>query len=102
MTEDPRYWAGYYGGGPSEQRLLRHFSLSDRIRYYWARPQVVDAVGRLMQRLQGRKIPPALAHQYLPGFDLEAGAQLTADQAIVATIDRVLGDYSFACEARAV
>jgi D-tagatose-1,6-bisphosphate aldolase subunit GatZ/KbaZ len=102
LTEDPRYWAEYYGGGPSEQRLLRHFSLSDRIRYYWARPQVVDAVARLMQRLQGRKIPPALAHQYLPGFDLEAGAQLTADEAIVATIDRVLGDYSLACEARAV
>ena len=102
MTDDPRYWAGYYGGGPSEQRLLRHFSLSDRIRYYWARPEVVDAVARLMQRLQGRKIPPALAHQYLPGFDLEAGALLTADEAIVATIDRVLGDYAFACEARAV
>ena len=101
MTEDPRYWAGYYGGGPSEQKLLRHFSLSDRIRYYWARPPVVDAVDRLMRRLHGREIPPALAHQYLPGFDLEAGAPPTAHDAIVAAVDRVLGDYARACAARA-
>ena len=51
MTENPRYWAGYYGGGPTEQRLLRHFSLSDRIRYYWAKPQAVHAVDRLLERL---------------------------------------------------
>jgi D-tagatose 6-phosphate 4-epimerase len=101
MTQDPRYWAEYYGGGPSELRLLRHFSLSDRIRYYWARPHVADAVAKLMQRLQGRQIPPALAHQYLPGYDLETGAPVTAHEAIIATIDRVLGDYSLACEARA-
>ncbi len=53
MTENPRHWAGYYGGGPTEQRLLRHFSLSDRIRYYWAKPQAVQAVDRLLEQLGG-------------------------------------------------
>jgi tagatose-1,6-bisphosphate aldolase non-catalytic subunit AgaZ/GatZ len=54
-----------------------------------------------MRRLHGREIPPALAHQYLPGFDLEAGAPPTAHDAIVAAVDRVLGDYARACAARA-
>jgi len=97
MTENPRHWAGYYGGGPTEQRLLRHFSLSDRIRYYWAKPQAVQAVDRLLERLGGLRIPPPLAHQFLPGFDLDTDVPLTARDSICAAVVRVLGDYSAAC-----
>ena len=101
MTEDPRYWEGYYGGGPKQERVLRHFSLSDRIRYYWAKPEAVHAVDRLLERLGDRRIPPPLAHQYLPGFDLDADRPLTARGAIHAAVDRVLADYSAACEGSA-
>jgi D-tagatose-1,6-bisphosphate aldolase subunit GatZ/KbaZ len=97
MTGDPRSWAAYYGGGPAEQRLLRHFSLSDRIRYYWTEPQAVLAVDRLLERLQGLSIPPPLAHQYLPGFDLNEDAPVTAPSAIRAAVTRVLADYGAAC-----
>ena len=102
MMEDPRHWAGYYRGDPAQQRALRHFSLSDRIRYYWARPEVARAVDGLLERLEGRKIPPALAHQYLPGFDLGRDPPLAARDAILAAVDRVLDDSSLACEARTV
>jgi D-tagatose-1,6-bisphosphate aldolase subunit GatZ/KbaZ len=97
MTQNPHYWAGYYRGGPTEQRLLRHFSLSDRIRYYWALPQAVQAVDRLLDRLRGLRIAAPLAHQYLPGFDLDTDAPLTARDLICAGVVRLLGDYSAAC-----
>ena len=35
MREDPADWQKYYHGDRREQRLLRAYSLSDRIRYYW-------------------------------------------------------------------
>jgi D-tagatose 6-phosphate 4-epimerase len=97
MTENPRHWAGYYGRGPTEQRLLRHFGLSDRIRYYWPTPQAVQAVDRLLERLGELRIPPPLVHQYLPGFDLNMDAPLTARDSICAAVGRVLRDYSAAC-----
>jgi tagatose-1,6-bisphosphate aldolase non-catalytic subunit AgaZ/GatZ len=48
-----------------EQRLQRHFSYSDRIRYYWPDPRAVAAVDRLMDRLGERDIPQTLISQYL-------------------------------------
>ncbi|TIV08051.1 MAG: tagatose-bisphosphate aldolase, partial [Mesorhizobium sp.] len=35
MLASPGNWQKYYWGTPDEQRLQRHFSFSDRIRYYW-------------------------------------------------------------------
>jgi D-tagatose-1,6-bisphosphate aldolase subunit GatZ/KbaZ len=66
MLEEPAYWRSHYSGTPEEQRLQRHFSYSDRIRYYWPHPQAVAAVERLMMRLSGRDIPETLVSQYLP------------------------------------
>jgi len=33
MIANPGYWQPYYRGEPDRQRVLRHFSYSDRIRY---------------------------------------------------------------------
>jgi D-tagatose-1,6-bisphosphate aldolase subunit GatZ/KbaZ len=46
MQEEPGYWEGYYQGEPAAQRLLRRYSYSDRIRYYWSYPDVEDAQRR--------------------------------------------------------
>ncbi len=43
MLASPGYWQPYYRGDPDRQRMLRHFSYSDRIRYYWARPGARDS-----------------------------------------------------------
>jgi D-tagatose-1,6-bisphosphate aldolase subunit GatZ/KbaZ len=66
MQEEPGHWEGYYPGGPRDQRLLRRYSYSDRIRYYWAYPDVEDARKRLFSNLGVRGIPQTLLSQYLP------------------------------------
>lgn len=66
MLDNDRNWAGYYHGGPEQQRYARAFSYSDRARYYLPDPAVSTAIGRLMDNLNGIKIPPALLSQYLP------------------------------------
>jgi D-tagatose-1,6-bisphosphate aldolase subunit GatZ/KbaZ len=65
MLAEPRHWASHYPGTHAEQRLQRHFSYSDRIRYYWPDARAAAAVDALMQRLAGRTISEPLISQYL-------------------------------------
>jgi D-tagatose-1,6-bisphosphate aldolase subunit GatZ/KbaZ len=66
MLADPRYWQSYYRGGPNHQRMLRHFSYSDRIRYYWASSAAQGSVQRLLDRLSEDDIPESIISQFLP------------------------------------
>lgn len=66
MLAEPGHWQRHYDGDAAEQRLLRHYSLSDRIRYYWAHPQAQAAVDRLLAALAGRVVPLPLFWQHLP------------------------------------
>lgn len=66
MLEEPSQWEKYYPGDQQTQRLLRRYSYSDRIRYYWSDPEVKDAQQRLLSNLEGRDIPPPLLSQNLP------------------------------------
>jgi D-tagatose-1,6-bisphosphate aldolase subunit GatZ/KbaZ len=68
MLREPADWQKYYHGGPDELHMQRHFSYSDRIRYYWPRPAAKAAIDRLMSRLEGLAIPETLVSQYLPAF----------------------------------
>ena len=65
LLAEPKNWEKYYHGDAEELRLQRHFSYSDRIRYYWPHPQAVAAVDALLKRLEGRKIPETLISQYM-------------------------------------
>jgi D-tagatose-1,6-bisphosphate aldolase subunit GatZ/KbaZ len=65
MQEEPEYWEGFYPGGPAAKRLLRRYSYSDRIRYYWSYPDVEDAQRRLFSNLAGHEIPLPLLTNYL-------------------------------------
>lgn len=65
MVEEEGYWANYYSGDKLEQKLQRHFSYSDRIRYYWAHPKAQNAVTELMLRLENQIISETLISQYL-------------------------------------
>ncbi len=64
MLAEPQHWAGHYGGTGAEQHLQRHFSYSDRIRYYWPDARASAAVDRLLTRLPDA-IPKTLISQYL-------------------------------------
>lgn len=66
MLANPTDWANYYHGSSHEQRLLRRFSYSDRIRYYWSDPKVNTAQELLLANLSTVAIPLPLLDQYLP------------------------------------
>lgn len=55
MLEDPRHWQGHYRGG--DLRIMRHYGLADRVRYYWPVPAVQIAVKALFARLDQARLP---------------------------------------------
>jgi len=66
MLQHPESWQRYYQGDEEQRRLARQFSLSDRIRYYWPRPEVEAALARLLSNLSRHPVPSSLLSQYLP------------------------------------
>ena len=49
MLQEPKDWHKYYSGSEHELALKRKYSLSDRIRYYWAKPEIQKSVESLIQ-----------------------------------------------------
>ena len=100
MQEEPGYWEGYYPGGPAARRLLRRYSYSDRIRYYWSYPDVEDERKRLFSNLASREIPQTLLSQYLPHqYERVRRGRLDSSPEVL-TFDRIrdtLEDYAVAC-----
>ncbi|MBN7808902.1 MULTISPECIES: D-tagatose-bisphosphate aldolase, class II, non-catalytic subunit [Agrobacterium] len=66
MQAKPENWKGYYHGDETAQHIQRHFSYSDRIRYYWNEQDAEAAVQRLLTSLNGVHIPKTVLRQYLP------------------------------------
>ncbi|MBY5769850.1 D-tagatose-bisphosphate aldolase, class II, non-catalytic subunit [Rhizobium leguminosarum] len=102
MVEQPASWAAHYGGSPDEERLQRHFSYSDRIRYYWPDPRASAAVGELFSRLPD-EIPETLISQYLGRLYSDVVSKRVAPKArelCLAAIDAVLAPYSAATASR--
>jgi len=99
MLADPAHWQGHYFGNAEEQRLQRHFSYSDRIRYYWPQPDAAAAVTRLLDSLDGIALPETLISQYLarlhPGV-LAGGLSPEARALCLAAIDKALDPYMVA------
>ncbi|MDB5524295.1 MAG: kbaZ [Rhizobium sp.] len=99
MMDKPAHWNGHYHGSEQEQHIQRHYSYSDRIRYYWNQPEADAAVSHLIAALNGKTLPVTLLRQYLPAFGALAGKPLDPAALLVASIQRVLDDYHFACSA---
>lgn len=110
MLAEPKYWEGYYEAGgersdgriasPREQRTARRYSYSDRLRYYWADPEVDAARLTLLENLDRTGVPLPLISQFLPGqYDrIRAGQLEPVPQALV--IDRIrdaIRPYAHAC-----
>ncbi|GLQ72306.1 D-tagatose-bisphosphate aldolase, class II, non-catalytic subunit [Vibrio penaeicida] len=66
MTNEPIYWQRYYDTSGKQQYIDRHYSLSDRIRYYWPNKKVKLAVEQLFENLVHSPPPITLLSQYLP------------------------------------
>ena len=93
MLAAPENWNKYYAGTATELWLQRHFSYSDRIRYYWPAPGAVAAIDTLKQRLAGRTISAPLISQYLPRLTPEIPAG-TSDEIVIAAVQQVLRLYA--------
>ena len=92
MLAYPDDWRGHYHGDDLSLRLQRRYSYSDRIRYYWNRPEAAVAVERLLATLRGRKIPETLLHQYLPRIAAR-NAHADVEDILIMSVDEVLGCY---------
>ena len=100
MLDHPGYWQPYYRGTPDQQRLLRHFSYSDRIRYYWASQGPQEAVRDLLAHLSGTRIPAPLISQFLPTlYSRVTSGELdpTPKELVLAAVGDVLSVYADAC-----
>ncbi|HDV8352405.1 D-tagatose-bisphosphate aldolase, class II, non-catalytic subunit [Burkholderia vietnamiensis] len=65
MRSEPAHWRDYYAAG-AQLELDLAYSLSDRIRYYWAHPAVQRACAGLLARLDASPPPLTLVSQHLP------------------------------------
>ena len=100
MLASPNHWKGYYHGSPEQQRLLRTFSYSDRIRYYWTEPAVQRAAEKLIANLSARQIPETLLSAYLPAqyAAVRAGSLTAAPlELILHACQNSLKPYAQAC-----
>lgn len=101
MLAAPQNWAKYYEGDDAELALQRHFSYSDRMRYYWPQPEAAAAVDRLFEVLGGTELPETLIGQHL-GARYEAvragRVPPTAKALALAAVEDLMQDYIVACE----
>lgn len=66
MLNNPSNWNEYYKGDVREIELARKYSFSDRLRYYWAVPEVRNSIQILFNNLRRTEIPLTLLSQYMP------------------------------------
>ncbi len=100
MLAHPAEWSKYYHGTPEDQRLLRVYSYSDRVRYYWKFPAVEGAVKLLVHNLEKTSVPETLLSQHCPQqYGLVRAGRLKKDpkELVIANIMAVLDVYSKAC-----
>lgn len=93
MLAEPGHWHRHYSGDEATRRWLRHYSLSDRLRYYWAAPEIGAAVERLEAALGGREVPLPLIWQHLPGAERFAGRPLDPQEVVIWRVSRCLASY---------
>jgi D-tagatose-1,6-bisphosphate aldolase subunit GatZ/KbaZ len=101
MRAEPKYWNKYY---TDESRLALdlQYSLSDRVRYYWAHPRIRETCDTLLRNLDGLSgaLPLALLGQYLPRqYDEIRAGRLTNSAASIlcSGVTHVIRQYAQAC-----
>jgi D-tagatose-1,6-bisphosphate aldolase subunit GatZ/KbaZ len=100
MLNEPDYWKKYYHPTWSQAMVDIHFSLSDRIRYYWPHPRIRQAVEKLLANLDTVRLPLGLISQFMP-LQLERASLneivTTPRSLIIDKIQDVLRVYRYGC-----
>jgi D-tagatose-1,6-bisphosphate aldolase subunit GatZ/KbaZ len=100
MLNDRRYWKDHYFGDERAQRILRRYSYSDRVRYYWNHPEAKRAVNTLVSNLRSTGIPETVLATFMPDqySAVRAGRLKPDPEALVQhRIKHVLRVYADAC-----
>ncbi|WP_206456283.1 D-tagatose-bisphosphate aldolase, class II, non-catalytic subunit [Aurantimonas marina] len=97
MLAAPGNWNRHYTGDAATQAMLRHYSLSDRIRYYWASKAAEAAVARLSEHLDGQTVPLPLMRQHLPAATRCADKPLNVQALLIWRVSESLRSYHAAC-----
>lgn len=100
MLNEPDYWKKYYRPTWSQAMVDIHFSLSDRIRYYWPHPRIRQSVERLIANLSATSLPLGLISQFMPvQFERLSMNEIAAtpQNLIIDKIQDVLRAYRFGC-----
>ncbi|WMY11817.1 D-tagatose-bisphosphate aldolase, class II, non-catalytic subunit [Paraburkholderia phenoliruptrix] len=100
MLAKPGNWEKYYHGDDQEKRLLRIYSYSDRVRYYWADPEIDAAANKLISNLGNTTISENLLSRYLPEqYRQFRHGQIDATpmSLLQSKIREVIGVYAAAC-----
>lgn len=94
MLEYPAHWQAHYTGSARERYLKRHYSYSDRIRYYWTEPAAQAAVAHLLDTLSAVQIPDTLISQYLPAsWRQSMESSCSAEQLLMNAVESALKNY---------
>jgi D-tagatose-1,6-bisphosphate aldolase subunit GatZ/KbaZ len=105
MLKDPHNWEHHYVGNKHAQSLLRRYSYSDRMRYYWNDPQAKKAVDTLILNLRQIRIPETMLSTFLPDEyrAVRAGVLQPDPESLVKhRIRQVLQVYAEACKPQAL
>ncbi len=97
MTDDPIHWQSHYKGDTAKRAHLRHFSLADRIRYYWPTTAAQTAVQALIADFSAT-IPDTALRNVFPMSVLDRAEVLQGPQVarlIDAQIEVALAPYFF-------
>ncbi|WP_253381777.1 tagatose-bisphosphate aldolase subunit GatZ [unidentified bacterial endosymbiont] len=100
MLNEPGYWNKYYRPTWSQAMVDIHFSLSDRIRYYWPHPRIHQSVEKLLANLSHTTLPLGLISQFMPvQFERLSMNEIavTPQNLIIDRIQDVLRAYRFGC-----
>lgn len=100
MVKNSAYWVKYYDGDENEKAFARRYSLSDRIRYYWPRPEIQRALSLLLDNLSRFPPPLTLLSQYMPLQYSRVREELIRNDPYCLVLDHIQGitvQYQRAC-----
>lgn len=99
MVQKPEHWVKHYHGDEEEIAFKRKYSLSDRIRYYWAEPMIQHAFRKMLRNLTRKPIPAVLVKQFAPDlfFLTTVMGGLTPENILLARVRNTLDGYAQAC-----
>lgn len=101
MQDEPGYWKNYYSTLHSKAMIDLHFSLSDRLRYYWPHPTINKAVNKMFANLESVTLPLGVISQYFPEQFQRINAKqipLTPKNLVLFRIQDVLRLYAYGCD----